>query len=165
MSGIHAQLVFSCMDRRHSNRKLRALSDAGVLHDDAPYEIRLAGGAGCLASLTDADEKQYVLKHIKAGLSLGVEEVILTVHGIGEEDQGGCGGYRLAGFPQEEKTLEACNEFLAEELKQAEATLRKAGVQVPIRLFIVTFAKDGTNLLNEVTSEQTFKASDSALVA
>jgi len=149
------------MDRRHQKNDalLRALFAIGALKK-APYQISMAGGAGILASIEDPSHRESLLKQIDVAVSvLGVEGIILTLHGAGSEDSRGCGGYRVAGLP------DLPQELLAEELRKAEAVLHAVGITIPVRMFIITFAQDGTNLLKEVFLDPTSSPQEAILAA
>jgi hypothetical protein len=142
-------VLIACMDCRHDGKLTDALRNAAEVEHHF-YHITRAGGAGVL-SKGFAERAAGVVFETKAALEhLGAEEVFITVHGTGEHDNKGCGGYALCGHGHHYETPEASRTFSHEELALAAARLREEGVGVPIRSFYVTFGPNGENLVEEV---------------
>lgn len=137
------------MDYRHEGKIGDALRQTAEI--DYPfYMISRAGGAGVL-SKGFAQRAEGVLFETKAAIEhLGASEVFLTVHGTGEDDAKGCGGYALCGHGHVYETPEASRSFSHDELRLAASRLREEGIEVPIRTFYLTFGANGENLVEEV---------------
>lgn len=143
-------VLIACMDYRHEGKLGNALRQTAEV--DYPfYLVSRAGGAGVL-SKGFAQRAEGVLFETKAAIEhLGASEVFLTVHGTGENDSKGCGGYALCGHGHHYETPEASRAFSHDELRNAARKLQEEGIAVPIRTFYVTFGPNGENIVEEVS--------------
>jgi hypothetical protein len=147
-------VLFCCMDERHGVAIEEAIrKQTGITR--SPYRLTWPGGAGALTELDPEVRASHVrnIKEIAIG-ALHCEKIFLTVHGTSHEDNHGCGGYILGGFAEAYETPEKSRAFSFDQLKKAAAYLREQGIVVPIEAYYVTFAADGSNMVEKVSVEE-----------
>src|SRR3954469_24060728 len=90
-------VIVRCMDKRHWGKLAKAIHDKAGNHY-VHYDLTVPGGAGIFASLKNSPDTDVLKKYVDIALDkLHAEELHLAVHGAGEHDMNGCGGYALAG--------------------------------------------------------------------
>lgn len=148
IKGVHVR----CMDERGTARSHFAVEKT-VGGPVKLYELTAPGGAGVLNGLMGEDDKKIMLRNIGICLtSLSCAMVCLSVHGTSHEDGCGCGGYILSGYKDEFSTPERSRIFLTAELRAAASVVREKFPGVTVRAFYVTFAKNGDNIAEEISS-------------
>ncbi len=112
--------VVWCFDNRFELGFRKFLKRIGVINSDP---IKIAGGAKCLASPEQENERQFVLEQIRKSMRLhGTRRVILMVHAD-------CGAYGGLNDP----------ERLEQELRRAAAALERAIPGLTIDGYYVDF--------------------------
>ena len=122
-------VVVGCFDHRFQTGFAKFLKRSGIATSD---QIRLGGGAKCLASPEHDGESELVLDQIRKSIRLhGTKLAILMVH----SDCGAYGG--LAGAFAGDTRAES--EHHEEELRRAAERLRKAIPAIDVRAYFVDF--------------------------
>jgi len=120
--------VVCCYDHRFEPALRKLLKRTGVAHPD---QIRLAGGAKCLATPDRESDREFVLEQIRKSIRLhGTDRVVLMLH----SDCGAYGG--LAAFGGD---AQAEARHHADELQRAAAGLRQALPEVSVACYFVDF--------------------------
>lgn len=120
--------VLWCYDHRFDLAFRKLLKRTGVTRSD---QIRLAGGAKCLATPDQASEREFVLEQIRKSMRLhGTDCVVLMVHTD-------CGAY--GGLPAFGGDAQAEARHHVEELGRAADCLRQALPELSVACYYVDF--------------------------
>lgn len=117
-----------CYDHRFELVFRKLLKRIGAVHID---QIRVAGGAKCLASPGQESEREFVLDQIRKSVRLhGTTHVLLMVH----SDCGAYGGLTAFGGDTKAETLHH-----AAELRRAAVAVQQALPQVSVTCYFIDF--------------------------
>ncbi len=151
MSHHTTAVVLRCMDKRHWGKLAQAL-DAHTGGQYAVYDVSVPGGAGMLADLGRDPHSGIIKEFIGITVEhLGATEIWLAVHGTHAAGDNGCGAYKLAGHGEHYASPDTSKQFSTTQLKKAAESAKLAFPGIHnVRVFYITFAPDGENIVHDV---------------